>query len=402
MKQTTVNPEIRQMIVDKGGQDALGCCQCGKCFGLCPWNELPKVEYFTYRLTQAVKLGDILNSEDKDTIDAEVEEVYKCVGCEACNSKCPHGVKLADILRAVRRLLAEYGSLPAEIKAVNSKLVNVGNPLGEPREKRAGWAADSGVPVFDRAMDYVYAPCCIPAFDRRALGVARASARLLKAGGVSFGIIGNGESCCGENIRRVGAERVFQKLAAENLAAYKDLSGRKIVTSSPHCLVSFRKDYPEFGLKLEPVHTTQLFAELIARNKLVPKVPLAKRVIYHDPCTLGRQSSVYEEPRAVLRSIPGLELIEFTNHNREYGLCCGGGSGGLWLDRPTELRMANLRVRQAVDAGAQVLAVACPYCLLMFEDSVKTTNSSIEVRDISELLAEAIGPGLAADIDKEA
>ncbi len=390
MKQTLINKDIRDLIFEKGGQDALCCCQCGKCFGLCPWNELPKVEYFTYRITQAVKLGDIMNSEDKNEIDAEVSEIYKCVGCEACSTKCPHGVKISDILRAARRILVEYGAVPAELKAVSAKLFNVGNPLGEVREKRMAWAEGLDIPMYNPELSYVYFACCIPAYDRRAISVARSTVKILNAAGVSFGIIGESESCCGENIRRVGAERTYAKLAWENMAVFRKSNVKKIITTSPHCMTAFKNDYKELNLNLEPIHTTQIFAELIERKKLVPKKSIKKKVVYHDPCTLGRQSSIYEEPRAVLMSISELELVEIKNYNREYGLCCGGGSGGLWLDRPTELRMANLRVKQAIATGAEILAVACPYCLLMFEDSVKTMNVNLEIKDISEILVEAI------------
>ncbi len=390
MNQTTINKEIRDLILEKGGKDALNCYQCGKCFGLCPWNELPKVEYFTYRLTQQVKLGDLLNSEDKDEIDAEVAEVYKCVGCEACSVKCPRSIKIAEILRAARRVLAEYGSIPAELKAVNAKLFNVGNPLGEPREKRELWTEGLNVPRFSVEKEYFYFSCCIPAYDLRGQAVARATTQILNTGKVSYGIVGNAESCCGESIRRIGAERVFMKLAQDNKAILDNLKDRAIITTSPHCLVSFKNDYKELGLALNVLHSTQLFKELIDEGRIVPRKPIEKKVVYHDPCTLGRQSGIYEEPRAVLRSIPGLELLEIKHYNKEYSLCCGGGSGGLWLDRPTELRMANLRIKQAIATGAEILAVACPYCLLMFEDSVKTMNVHLEIKDISEILVETL------------
>jgi Fe-S oxidoreductase len=151
----------------------------------------------------------------------------------------------------------------------------------------------------------------------------------------------------------------------------KDAGVKKVITTSPHCYATFKKDYLELGADFETWHATQIFWDLLKEEKITPKTSLNKKVVYHDPCTLGRQNGIYDEPRDVLRSIPGLELVEIENFSREFALCCGGGSGGLWLDWP-------------------MLAVACPYCLHMFEDSVKVLRLDLEVKDVSELLAESL------------
>jgi Fe-S oxidoreductase len=162
------------------------------------------------------------------------------------------------------------------------------------------------------------------------------------------------------------------------------------MVTSPHCFLSFRGDYRELGADFEVLHQTQLLQRLIVDGRLEPKRPLGRRVVYHDPCTLGRQSGIFDEPRELLRSIPDLELVEFPTYNRELSLCCGGGSGGVWLERPRDERLAELRVRQAIETGAEILAVACPYCLQMFEDAVRTMELSLEVRDVAELLADSL------------
>jgi Fe-S oxidoreductase len=213
---------------------------------------------------------------------------------------------------------------------------------------------------------------------------------ILKRGGVSFGLLGEREGCCGEAMRRVGVEKLFEELATSNIAAMKDAGVKKVITTSPHCYATFKKDYLELGADFETWHATQIFWDLLKEEKITPKTSVNKKVVYHDPCTLGRQNGIYDEPRDILRSIPGLELVEIENFSREFALCCGGGSGGLWLDWPKEERMANLRVEQAADTGAQILAVACPYCLHMFEDSVKVLRLDLEVKDVSELLAESL------------
>lgn len=390
------NQEIREKIIEAGGSDVYKCYQCGKCTGVCPWYQIEAVEFPVFSIAQTVRLGVILTSEDKEETAKGTEELYRCIGCDACVNECPHGVSIPDIIRAIRGILVNFGSYPFTLKSPISKIHNVGNPLGEPKEKRADWANGLDIPIFEAGMEFLYFPGCLPAYDPRLRKVAQATAQILKKAGVSFGILGEKEWCCCEAMRRAGAEYLFQEAVKTNIDAFKSAGVKKIVTTSPHCYATFKNDYPEFGGGFEIIHTTQLFSELIKQKKLELELDNSInstnsiRVVYHDPCTLGRQSGIYDEPREVLKSIPGIELVEIENFSREYSLCCGGGSGGLWLDWPKEERIADVRVQQAVDTGAKILAVACPYCLQMFEDSVKTMNLSIEVKDISELLVDSI------------
>lgn len=385
----TPNLEIRDAIIEEGGLDAYKCYQCGKCLSLCPWSHIETVQFPTYIVPQVVKLGIVLSSEDKEETAREVEEMYRCMGCEACTNKCPVGVSIPDIIRAIRRILVAYGAYPQELKGVVSKIYNVGNPFGEPRERRADWAKDLDVPNFQPDMEFLYFSCCLPAYDSRGQEVARATVKVLKEAGVSFGILKE-ESCCCESIRRVGAEKVFQEVAKSNINLFKNAGVSKIVTTSPHCYTTFKRDYPELGGDFVVIHQTQLLSQLIEEGKLSPQKSVSRKVVYHDPCTLGRQNGIYDEPRRILRSIPGLELIEIENFSREYSLCCGGGSGGMWLDWPMDERISNVRINQVLELEAEVLAVACPYCLQMFEDTVKSMNLNLEVKDVSELLAEAL------------
>jgi len=409
---TTTTPiwELRDIIVEEGATDIYKCYQCGKCASVCPWYQTDAVNFPTYKFPLAAQLGRIASSEDKEELSREVAEVYRCVGCEACVDQCPQDVNIPHILRAVRRILVDYGSYPDTLKPVVSKIHNVGNPLGEPREKRADWARDLAIPPFQADMEFLYFPGCFPAYDPRLRKVASSVAKILKEAAVSFGILGEKEWCCGEAIRRAGAEKVFQEAALANIKSFKEAGVKRIVVTSPHCFTAFKNEYPELGGDFEVLHTTQLFDQLLREGRLQlnnsitqqlnelgesnnstnprPNDPI--RVVYHDPCTLGRQNGIYEEPREVLRSIPGLELVEIENFSRQFALCCGGGSGGLWLDWPKGERIADVRVQQALATGAAILAVACPYCLQMFEDSVKTMNLNLRVMDVSELLAAAL------------
>jgi Fe-S oxidoreductase len=385
-----INPEIRDAIIESGGTDVVKCYQCGRCMAACPWNLLEKVDYTTYRICQRIKLGAIIDSEEKDNIAADTIDVFRCVGCDSCKHECPRGVNLSDVLRAVRRILVNYDSYPGELKSVVTRLYNTGNPLGESAEKRGEWAAGLNIPQFDRSCEYLYFPCCIPCFDARGQKVAQATAKILKMGGVSFGIIGKDEFCCGEAVRRVGAEKVFQAAVKANTKVFEKLGVEHIITTSPHCYTIFKNEYPKYYDKIEAVHTTQIFARLIKENKIVPKKPFNKTVVYHDPCTLGRQMGIFEEPRKILKSIPELQLVEVPIFNKEFSVCCGGGAMGLWRDWPQDERLANVRIEQLINTGAEVCAVACPYCLQMFEETIKSMAADIVIMDIAEILFASI------------
>jgi Fe-S oxidoreductase len=382
--------DIRDAILDLGGAEAYKCFQCGTCMAVCPWLQVDAVVFPVYRVPQSVKLGAIIADDDPAVVEREVAEVYRCVGCESCTTYCPHGVSQPTIMRAIRRILVEYESYPAELKDAVGRIKSAGNPFGEPREARGRWTEGLDARAFEPGMETLYTPCCVPAYDPRGRKVAEATVRVLNQAGVSFGHLGAEEVCCGEAIRKAGAEETFQEVAAVNIAAFASARASKHVVTSPHCLLAFTREYRELGVELEVLHQTQLFAQLLAEERLVPSKPLSARVVYHDPCTLGRGGGVFEEPRQVLSSIPGLELVEVPHYSRETSLCCGGGSGGMWLERPKGERMSDLRIHQLASTGAAIVAVACPYCLQMFEDSVKTTGLDLEVRDISELLAESL------------
>lgn len=385
-----MNTEVRAAIIESGGDDVIKCYQCGRCMAACPWNLHGGLNYATYRFCQRIKLGAIVDSEEKEALATDIIDVFRCVGCDACKSECPRGVGLSDVLRAVRRILVDFDSYPGELKNVVARLFNSGNPLGEPAEKREDWAEGLNIPQYTEVNEYLYFPCCLPAYDARAKKVAQATARILKRAGISFGIMGKDEFCCGEAVRRVGAEKVFQTAVKQNTELFKKAKVQKVIATSPHCLVTFTKEYPEYYDGFKTIHVVQVFDQLIKEKKIVPKKPFEKTVVYHDPCTLGRQMDIYNEPRAVLKSIPGLKLIEIPIFNREFSVCCGGGSMGLWLDWPQDERLANIRTEQILETDADILCVACPYCLHMFEETLKSMDADIEVMDISEILEASL------------
>ncbi len=326
-------------------------------------------------------------------VDFESEEVWRCVTCGACVKRCPRGVEIIDIMRALRRVIAEVGvaKVPDSLRISVKNIYSLGNPQGEAREKRGDWARDRDIKIFTRGTDLLYLSCCVPAYDRKSRRIALATTDVLKKAGIDFGILGEKESCCGESVRKSGSETVFQSLAKSNIEAFKKSGVERIMVSSPHCYHSFKNEYPEFGGKFEVTHATQYLWELIKEKKIEFNRELKKRVAYSDPCYLGRHNDIYDAPRDVLKSIPGLELVELPDF-RQQAICCGGGGGRIWMDTPKRERFSDLRLEQALELGADVLAVACPYCMLNFDDSVLTMGKEglIEIKDIVELVQEAI------------
>lgn len=296
-------------------------------------------------------------------------------------------------MKALRNIIVEMGAgyCPESLRVTLKNIAGTGNPLGEPPENRTDWAKDLEVKPFSQGTEVLYFSCCVPAYDPNVKRVARAMASVLNSAGVDFGVLGSRESCCGESVRKAGNESLFQTLAQSNIGAFVENGVKRIVVSSPHCYHTFKNEYPELGGDFQVVHYTQYLAELIREGRLKLTKELKAKVTYHDPCYLGRHNDVYDEPREVLRSIPGLELVEMADYGED-SLCCGGGGGRIWMETKKGERLSDLRLEQAVKTEASILAAACPYCILNFEDSVLTTDKGavIQVKDISELVREAI------------
>ncbi len=381
----TVAPikEIIEIIQDSGGDGFKLCYQCGLCDTVCPWN---RVRSFSMR--------KIVREATFGLTDIETEEIWRCTTCGNCPRQCPRGVKIIESGVALRRISTEYGVFPAGAKPVpgiSASLRGKGNPLNEERQQRADWAQGLGVEPFTEEMEYLYFPGCYLCYDPRLKKVAQATVKLLQTAGIQFGILGAEENCCGESIRKTGDEELFKQLARDNIKTFIDHGVKKILVSSPHCFHTFRNEYPEFRVNFEVVHITQLLADLVQQGRLNLEGKYSRKVAYHDPCYLGRHNGVYDEPRGLLTGIDGVELVEMADA-RENSLCCGGGGGRVWMETHKGERFSDLRVEQAVAAGAQVLATACPYCISHFEESRLSLEegNSLEIRDITEILQKAL------------
>jgi Fe-S oxidoreductase len=295
---------------------------------------------------------------------------------------------------SLRRMATGYGVFPAAVKpyrAVSSGLTGQGNPFNEDRKTRADWAEGLNVKTFAEGMDVLYFPCCYCSYDPRLKKVAQATVKILQKAGVDFGILGSKENCCGESIRRTGNEEVFKKLAKENIKTFVDNGVKKILVSSPHCYHTFKNEYPDFKVNFDIIHVSQYLSALVSEGKLQITKEYGKKVTYHDPCYLGRHNGVYDEPRGVLKGIPGLELNELPEA-RVDSMCCGMGGGRIWAETEKHERFSNLRVEQAIELGAEEVVTSCPYCITALEDSRLVTNHAddIQIKDITEILQEVI------------
>jgi Fe-S oxidoreductase len=383
METAAPSKEISEVIKESGGEAFKYCYQCGLCDTVCPWN---RVRTFSMR--------KIVRQAAFGLTEIESDDMWLCSTCGRCPELCPRGVKIIECGVSLRRIATEYGIFPGSaepVPAISESLKAEGNPLREQRKDRANWAEGLGVQTFTEGMEYLYFPGCYLCYDPRLKKVAQATAHILKKAGTAFGILGEAENCCGESIRKTGDEELFKRLARQNIKTFIENGVKKILVSSPHCFHTFKNEYPEFMVNFEVVHISQYLFELIDRGKLDLTGQYKKKVTYHDPCYLGRHNGIYDEPRQALRRVPGLELVEMAD-SLEESLCCGGGGGRIWMETVKGERFSDLRVRQAVAAGAEVLVTSCPYCITNFEDSRLNMEDSgvIEIKDITEIIREVI------------
>lgn len=365
--------------------ELFACIQCGKCTGGCPMAIKTRLNprSLIYRLLIA---GNGFDLEGR-------EELWDCTTCSTCASRCPKQVNPMEMVIALRSQFVEKGRVHPNVKTALESTFRYGNPLTMPREDRAAWAAGLPVKPYEQGSEYLYFVGCTPSYDPRVQQVAKALSRLLERAGVDFGILGEGESCCGSEIRRLGEAGLFEMIVEENQELFKSMDIHKMFTTSPHCFNVFKNEYPKNGLQVQ--HYTQLLAGLLEKGgtgQLSFTGSVDAMVTYHDPCYLGKHNQIFDEPRQVLESIPGLKLVEM-DRSREKSLCCEGGGGRMWLEGTNPgTRLAQMRVKEALDTGAQILTTACPFCLLTLDEAVKHLNATdrIRVMDVAEIAAQAL------------
>ncbi|QNG60096.1 (Fe-S)-binding protein [Bacillus sp. PAMC26568] len=329
------------------------------------------------------------------------EEIWACTTCRNCEDQCPVMNEHVDKIIDMRRyLVLTEGKMDPDAQRAMTNIERQGNPWGLNRKEREDWREardDVHVPTVKEMskageeFEYLFWVGSMGSYDNRSQKIALSFAKLMNEAGVKFAILGNKEKNSGDTPRRLGNEFLFQELATKNIDEFQKNEIKKIVTIDPHAYNIFKNEYPDFGLEAEVFHHTELLAKLVEEGRLVPKFEVNETITFHDSCYLGRYNEVYEPPREILKSIPGVKLVEMTR-NRDTGMCCGAGGGLMWMEEDAGSRVNVARTNQALEVNPTVISSGCPYCLTMLSDGTKAkeVEETVSTYDVAELLEKAV------------
>lgn len=388
------------------------CTQCDRCTAVCPSHAAGEplsprgiVDETGHFARLKAGFGFLPHHPPETPLlkaNAAGDQIWNCTTCGHCQAACPSAISPMDLIREVRTARIESGEgVPDNVQGMLESVYKFKNPWEGQKSKRLEWASGLGVPVLSEGAEAkrcLYVGCTI-AYDPRLHGIGRSAVEAFRAAGVGFAVLGKEETCCGEMVRAVGEDGLFTEMAAGSRNAFDRYGISEIVTPCPHGLHTFTTHYARLDPAMKgrkALHVSQALEAALAGGALKLEGRGARKVTYHDPCFLGRRSGVYDAPRNVLRAIPGVELVEM-GRSRENSFCCGGGGGRMWVEGGGEEKMSEIRLREAVGTGAQIMVTACPFCFTNFDDAVKTAGfeGRIEIKDLAELVAEAL-PGAPA------
>jgi Fe-S oxidoreductase len=324
------------------------------------------------------------------------DRLWECTTCAACVEACPIFIEqMPKIVDMRRHLVMEQAEFPDSMQEAVTSLERRGHPFRGTQATRLDWAEGLPIPQIGDAAEaeILLWVGCAGALVERNQKITRVVAQLLAQAGVKFGILGREEKCCGDPARRIGNEFLFETLAKENIAVLNKHAVRKIITACPHCFNTLKNEYPQHGGNFDVQHHSEFLAHLVSEGKLKVLTPSAAKITFHDPCYLGRQNGIYQQPRELVQISSMQDSLEM-QRNRSGSFCCGGGGGMSFVEEPPNRRVNQERAREALDTGANVVAVACPFCMTMMEDGVNARkgDSEASVRDVAELLLEAVRP----------
>jgi Fe-S oxidoreductase len=372
------------------------CFRCGYCklvdsYSLFNCPSYDRFHFETYSPGGRMWLIRAWMKEEIQWTDSLAKILYSCTTCNNCVEHCkfPFSNDIVNIIVAAREKMVENGLVLSQVARFFRNIEATSNPYRELPKDRGKWAEGTGISQY-KGQEYLYYVGCIGSYDARGQEAARALGEVLSKAGLSFGVLGSEEKCDGNEVKMLGEKRIFEMLVERNIQLFSDLGVTNIVTLSPHSFNAFKNYYPP---KFKIFHYTQLLCHLIKEGRLDLSKGLNAKVTYHDPCFLGRHNGEYQSPRDILNAIPGIELLEM-ERNRENAFCCGGGSGNFYVDffGGGENSPARIRIREAYETGADILAVACPACLTMLSDAVKSEGmeQQLVVKDVSEIVKESL------------
>lgn len=399
--------------------DFTACTECGRCQKACPAHNTqkplnPKQVIHEGKLNLFANGRELLASRPPDTLASAPESaepaiplingreesvskdaIWSCTTCGACMQKCPVFIEhVPKIIEMRRHLVMEKSDFPQELIAFFENSEQRSNPWGIAPTDRFKWAVDLNVPVLSDGVkaEYLFYVGCAGAFDSRARQVTAAMVKILNAAGVSWAVLGNEEKCCGDSLRRLGNEFIFEKMAHENIAVLKKYGVKKIITYCPHCFTTLKNDYRQFDFDLEVIHHTTFINNLIKQGRLKISASLNGTTVFHDSCYLGRYNNIYSDPRQIISACAGGKAPAELERCHDESFCCGAGGGRMWMEELVGKRIYLERTQEALRANPSTIAVACPYCMTMFEDGIKDekASESVKVKDIAEIVAASL------------
>ncbi len=402
-----------QDLTQKELLDGFACAVCGRCTDVCPADILGKL-LSPMHVVENVKAYLVKNAADiragkepsEPLIGGAVPEqmLWDCLTCGACVRECPVTVEHIDTIVDMRRaLVMEQSKMPETAQNVLENMERRGHPWRGTTFTRTDWAKGLEVKTMAQLAELgeaerpevLFWVGCTGALEQRSQAIPRALAAVFRAAGVRYAILGDEETCTGDPARRIGNEYQYQLMAQQAIETLKRYNVKRIVTICPHCFNTMRNEYPQFGGEFEVLHYTQFVDELIKAKRLKPLKAVNTTLAYHDSCYLGRHNGIYDQPRDIAKAIPGLQLVEIGNRNRERGFCCGAGGGHMWVEEVGGKRVNHVRTEQFLETGAQTVGVSCPFCLQMLTEgiSAKGQSQQRQAKDLLEILAESVGDG---------
>jgi len=385
--------------------DSYSCTECGRCTDVCPAYRTgkplnPRAVIHDLKVNQLANgprlrrgqapVQPLIDAQGEGSVAEEV--IWDCTTCGACMEVCPVFIEQMPKILLMRRDLVEMrAKFPEELLNLFENIEQRSNPWGIAPTERAKWCASLETKPFGADTEYLFFVGCAGAFDSRSKHVSLAIGRLLNAAGVSWGILGKDEMCCGDSLRRLGNEFVFDRIARKNAEQFKARGVTKVITMCPHCYSTLKNDYRQYGLELDVVHHSEFIRRLMQAGRLPHHAVSFGRTVFHDSCYLGRHNDVYEAPRAVLAEATGAAPVEMRRHRAD-SFCCGAGGGRMWMEEHSGTRINVARVTEALECDPQTICVTCPYCMTMFEDGLKDRDADarVRVKDLAEIVAEGL------------